>query len=764
MRKFFILTFMVLSGLSAIAYDFESDGIYYNITSESNLTVEVTYPKNYSVGWYSTEYHCAYSGNIVVPEKVTNNGITYKVTGIGTWAFGTSPTSGLETYMNNLKSIQLPSTITIIGQCAFYKCKSINSLIIPSSVTNIGNDSFWCENCESTLFLSPNPPAVTTSGAIITGVANGLIHIPGEIWVTNKKAYLSWNRRTDEYWGGLVELCTPNESTFTYDGNNPIINWTNNIKGYSILVNDFFVQKNAGNYSVTVMIDYYKDNEMIFSAPVPYEYTINKAPLTIKANNANREYGDDNPSFTFTYLGFVNGENENEITVSPTVGTTATKTSNIGDYPITISGGSAANYEFIYESGVLTITKASLSAKVNDTMKIYGSQNPVFMLEYHGLKNNEIEPEWTTKPTFKTEATKTSSVGQYVVSAINGVAVNYDLEIDDGTLTVTPAQLTIKANDTTKKYYSDNPTFSYSCSGFVNEDDKNVLTLEPTLSTSATLSSNVGAYDIEVNGASSTNYSISYVNGTLTITPRILTTSVGNYERLYNEDNPTFDVKYDGFVGNENENVLITKATASTTATKTSDVGSYPINVTGGSADNYSFSYIPGTLTINKAEQTILWEQDMSSLKVGDQVELQAVASSGLPITYTMESNSFAEIYSAGNNKKYLDCKAEGQFIIRATQDGNYNYYSSIRINKTVTIGNGESSVKSLDNSMIRIQNISFGIRVLNVNVGDVIRIYSIDGILQKSVKAEEQITDIPLIKDKVYIVKAGGKIVKLGF
>ena len=491
------------------------------------------------------------------------------------------------------------------------------------------------------------------------------------------------------------------------------------------------------------------------------ELAIVKRSLTA-TSHCSRSYGEDNPVFPIEYDGFVNNETESVLSIKPTGTTTATKTSKVGEYPITISGGEAMNYDFVYKKGVLTVTKATLSAKVNDATKVYGENNPTFTIEYYGLKNGETVPTWKTAPTFKSDATKASDVGQYVVSAIGGVSVNYDLAIDDGTLTITPAPLTIQAKNVTRQYYSENPTFSYSFSGFVNGDDKSVLTLEPTLSSSASLTSNVGEYNIEVNGASSTNYSISYVNGTLTVTPRTLIASVGNYDRIYNEENPEFEVKYDGFVGNDDENVLISKAIASTIATKTSDVGTYPINVTDGSADNYKFSYISGTLTINKAEQTISWEQDLSNLKVGEQVELQAVASSGLPITYTMESNSYAEIYSAGNNKKYLDCKAEGQFVIRAVQEGNKNYYSSTRINITVTIGNGESAVKSVVNSLVKIQVMDYGIRVSDANSGDVIRVYSVDGTLQKSVKAEGHITDIPLSKDKVYIVKVGGKTVKL--
>ena len=90
----------------------------------------------------------------------------------------------------------------------------------------------------------------------------------------------------------------------------------------------------------------------------------------------------------------------------------------------------------------------------------------------------------------------------------------------------------------------------------------------------------------------------------------------------------TFEVKYEGFVGGDNESQLKSKATASTSATKTSDVGTYPIYVSGGSADNYKLSYVSGMLTINKIEQTISWQQDLTALNVGDQVELKAVASS----------------------------------------------------------------------------------------------------------------------------------------
>ena len=439
---------------------------------------------------------------------------------------------------------------------------------------------------------------------------------------------------------------------------------------------------NVGKYKIT------PNNAEVKNYAISYEegeLTITKRPLTA-TSHCSRFYGEENPLLPIEYNGFVNDETENVIATKPIATTTATKTSSVGEYPITVSGGNAVNYEFVYEPGLLTVTKAPLSAKVNDATKVYGSQNPAFTIDYYGLKNNESTPAWTTSPIFQTDATQSSGVGQYMVKAINGVPINYDLgEITAGTLNITPAQLTLKAKDAVRQYYSDDPNFSYTCNGFVNGDNESVLVTAPKLSTTATRTSNVGTYEITVGNTSSPNYSISYINGTLTVTPRTITASVGNYERRYNEDNPEFEVKYSGFVGEDDEKILLAEPTANTTATRTSDVGTYPIYVTGGIADNYEFIYTSGILNINKAEQQIVWEQDFSNVRIGDQIELLATSTSDLPVTYLNSDENIATIYSAGT-KQYLDCFKKGTIVVRAWQEGNNNYLPSVRKSLSISI------------------------------------------------------------------------------
>ena len=751
MKKLFILLgaiTYVINCLAANIYEgFMIGDLKYNLYSYlGSKTATVVYNVNgsYSPSAYTNEVY-------IIPETVEYNNELFDVTEIGPSAF-----SGYSTATPNgstASKIVIPNTIKKIGESAFAGCRNITSMIIPHSVTTFDEPRnyyycgtfYYCNNLRDIIYLSPQAPQNWTATTYT--------------FVPDKQAYNSPKFTINN--AKIIEMISFGDYDFYYTGQSPTTTWSNNVNGYTASLTMPILNGDVGSYEVWIPVIFTKGDES-FTADVVYRYTVKPAKLTAKVNNVSREYGEENPQFSVSYSGFISGESESVLATQPTINTTATKTSNVGDYPITISGGNATNYEFVYEPGVLTVTKAPLSAKVNDATKAYGSSNPAFTIDYYGLKNNESAPAWNTRPTFQTNATQGSGVGQYPIKAVNGVPVNYDLgEITAGTLNITPAQLTIKANDAVRQYYSEDPKFSYTCNGFVNGENESVLSPTPTLSTTANLSSNVGTYEIKAANAANPNYSISYVSGTLTITPRTLIASVGNYERAYNEENPAFEVKYEGFVGTDDEKVLLSKPEAKTSATKTSDVGTYPISVTGGNADNYIFSYTNGVLTINKAEQTLSWEQDLTGLNVGDQIELSAAASSGLPVNYSMDATNAGEIYSVGI-KKYLDCKANGSFQIVATQEGSNNYYSTARIRKNVVIGEGSTSINTTFDSSVQILPTSFGVRVMNAKEGELIKVYSTDGILQNSVKVEGPITDIPLSNNIFYIIKVEGITAKL--
>ena len=150
---------------------------------------------------------------------------------------------------------------------------------------------------------------------------------------------------------------------------------------------------------------------------------------------------------------------------------------------------------------------------------------------------------------------------------------------------------TVTAKSYERVYGDDNPVFGYDVEG-------GELDGTPTITCEATAISPVGTYDIIVKRGTETNYNVTYVKGTLTIKKAPLTISAGNYTRKKGRDNPEFVVNYDGFKNDETEEVLTKKPSATTTATKTSPTGEYPIEVSGAEATNYEISYVNGTLTV----------------------------------------------------------------------------------------------------------------------------------------------------------------------
>ncbi len=104
---------LTMSSFLGYAYDFEYDGLYYNILSESDRTVEVTYQKLGGSSYMS--------GDIVIPQKVLDTSGTYTVTSIGESAFESC---------SGLTSVTIPNSVISIGNGAFYDCAGLKSINI----------------------------------------------------------------------------------------------------------------------------------------------------------------------------------------------------------------------------------------------------------------------------------------------------------------------------------------------------------------------------------------------------------------------------------------------------------------------------------------------------------------------------------------------------------------------------------------------------------------------------------------------------------
>ena len=123
MRKLLLIfLFCLTAKFRALAYDVEINGIYYNLNSASR-TATVTYQQ--------IVLPTAYNGNVVIPEYITHNGVTYTVNEIGQWALRYC----------DLTSVVIPVTIERIGDEAFYGCQDLTTIYY--NAANCSVDGYW---------------------------------------------------------------------------------------------------------------------------------------------------------------------------------------------------------------------------------------------------------------------------------------------------------------------------------------------------------------------------------------------------------------------------------------------------------------------------------------------------------------------------------------------------------------------------------------------------------------------------------------------
>ena len=163
-RPALLLILLLSSTFSAFAYDCTVDGVYYNLNTTDKTASVIK---------------GSYSGDIVIPETITNNDITYSVTSIGEYAFMDCI---------GLTSITIPNSVADIGRVAFFGCTGLTSVSIPNSVTSIGDSAF--EGC-SGLTSVTIPNSVTSIGRSTFSLCFGLtsVIIPSSITSIGKNAF-----------------------------------------------------------------------------------------------------------------------------------------------------------------------------------------------------------------------------------------------------------------------------------------------------------------------------------------------------------------------------------------------------------------------------------------------------------------------------------------------------------------------------------------------------------------------------------------------
>ena len=206
-------------------------------------------------------------------------------------------------------------------------------------------------------------------------------------------------------------------------------------------------RKNAGNYTITITA---KDGSALYAGTTTATFTINKAPLTVTANNKSINYGEAPANNGVDYDGFVENEDESVLGGTLKFAYTYTQYEPVGTYLITPYDLTAANYAITFASGTLTVAKKSLTVTAKNHRIYYGNAAANDGVTYDGFVKDETKDvlEGTLTYTYSNNngpyGTDNDAPGDYVITPSGLTAANYAITFQPGKLTV--EAITVKVN------------------------------------------------------------------------------------------------------------------------------------------------------------------------------------------------------------------------------------------------------------------------------------------------------------------------------
>lgn len=293
---------------------------------------------------------------------------------------------------------------------------------------------------------------------------------------------------------------------------------------------------------------------------------------------------------------------------------------------------SRANYNAFecFEPVTVTITKKDVMARINPVTLTYGDTFPTtFTLSYSGFVNADDASVFDGNVIFYPEINDTKTVGEFTVSGDTSAvsADNYNLFVVDGRIKVQKKVLIVTANDTTTEYGSPAPELTLSYNGFVaGETVENLDTIPSATCNYVAGISATGKYDIIVGGGASANYEFVYKKGTLTVTKKTVTITAGNATVTFGEALDLSTISFTASGALDSIPVNAGDVSFRTEYEAGKNAGDYSIiPVVIGSYINYVFEYVPGTLTVEKAEASITLND--ASVVFGDNLPALSVKS-----------------------------------------------------------------------------------------------------------------------------------------
>ncbi len=489
--------------------------------------------------------------------------------------------------------VTLPSAGTYGGTTNLQATLTANGTPLSGKTISFLLDGF----SRGTAITNASGVATLSGVTLTTGLANTLLNVgsyvvSAEFAGDGNYAYSSGTNTQTVNQRPIT--ITADSKTKVYGSNDPV--FTYQITNGSLVGSDAFsgyltraAGENVGSYAILQGTVGINPNYVI--TYIGNSLSITPLELTITADNKAIHTGDPDPTFTFSTSRFVGSDT---LITNPTCSVPDPHTT-AGTYSIICSGADAgANYTISYVNGTLTVTdKIILTVTADNKTITYGDADPTFTFTYSGFVNNDDPSVINTPPTC-TVVVPHANVGAYpAIICGGGVDDTYEFSYVSGTLTVNPRAVTITADPQTKTYGNADPAFTYQITNgsLVGGDNFSGVLSRIT-------GENVGTYAITQGTLTlGMNYTITYTGNNLTINQATLTVTADDKIMVLGGSDPVFTFTYDGLVNGDDATVIDTPPTCSVSVAHTT-LGTYPITCSGGIDNNYSFSYVAGTLTV----------------------------------------------------------------------------------------------------------------------------------------------------------------------
>ena len=372
---------------------------------------------------------------------------------------------------------------------------------------------------------------------------------------------------------------------------------------------------------------------------------------------ANTDLYDVEEDFTFT-PGETSTIVEDEIAATRTdVGTTYM---GLTDDMFENTNENFANVTFTVTDGHITVNPAAITIIADENGKVYGAAEPTTL-----TATVEGVPESGVDPVYTVSRAEGDDVGEYPITVTPSADANpnYTITTVGGVFTITPATVTVTADDKSKVYGTEDPVLTWTAEGFQYNDTEEVLTVSITRAEG----NYVGDYTITPRGdAVQGNYNVEYVTGTFSILPTVVFTTDPMPTAICSEG--SISVAFDATIAGENGAMTFAWSrnhTDDVTGTAEGTGNIEDLTLTTATTQTVTFSIIP-TFTPTEGEEV-----------TGEAVTFNMVVNALPAVTATHTNVSCDALGSATltvtNGDAPLTCLWNNETFELTADDNNYS-------------------------------------------------------------------------------------------